>query len=230
MPRDVRFTVRMSSSEHEMLKALQQRHDRNRGDMIRWLVKLAYTSGDVVSRASSVRQACVSDASVVRQSSSNYPHSEKHPPTEIIDKKPGTPLADQKKKERKNTTKDSEGEILEIAQRVIGRVNEIRPGSKRGFDPKTYVKQIRTLVKKGYSAEDMILVVEWKAAESKRSGEWFWFKPATLFRTERFGEKLDEAQAGVSSSETRRKPQRGQRGFDLPNPDSDIWTQGTDSQ
>jgi hypothetical protein len=42
--------------------------------MIRWLIRLAYSAGDVVNHASSVRQVCVNDASIVRQLSDEKLH------------------------------------------------------------------------------------------------------------------------------------------------------------
>jgi len=94
--------------------------------------------------------------------------------------------------------------VEETAERVISRINELRPEGT-GFRPATYHGPIGKLLAKGFTAEDLIAVAEWKADECKRRADWQWFKPATLFRVNRFAEKLDEARAGVKIT--------GQTGF-----------------
>jgi uncharacterized phage protein (TIGR02220 family) len=120
---------------------------------------------------------------------------------------------DLKKEKEKEKKEDSAGFVVAIATRVIGRVNELRPeriNGKRvhGFGPATYEKQIRALLRKRFTEVDMITVVEWKAEEHRRKNDWAWFKPSTLFRPERFGEKLDEARAGVETAPALRPGQR----------------------
>lgn len=117
MPREVRFTVRMSHEEHEVLEELQARHDRDRGSMIRWLIKVAHNVGDVVNRASTVRQLCVNDASIVRQLSGEKP--------------PGTdPALQSTQKEEKKNKKRKEPELAprDVTKRILSDLNK-RAGS-----------------------------------------------------------------------------------------------------
>jgi hypothetical protein len=86
-------------------------------------------------------------------------------------------------------------------------MNELPPGG-REFTAETYVKSIRTILKAGHTEADLLTVVEWRAVEARRKGDWAWFKPATLFRPTLFGEKLDEAKNKVDlSGAGRSKPQ-----------------------
>jgi uncharacterized phage protein (TIGR02220 family) len=127
------------------------------------------------------------------------------PKTEIIDKKTGTDLdLKEEEKSKKKKRKKDMSILVETAQKVIDRVNDLRPVGN-GFKPTSYHKPIGKLLAMDFTAEDMIAVVEWKAAECKRRADWQWFKPGTLFRSGSFAEKLDEAQAGVEIT--------GQTGF-----------------
>ena len=184
-----------------MLAEIQSRHDRDRGSMIRWLIQLAYNVGNVGNRASSVRQSCVNDASIVRQfTDMSAPLVSRAPVRSKKDLR-----SDQKdlRSDQKDLLKgDARGKLVPsqaklIVARVIKRINELRP-SGTGFTPDPYQRPVETILKAGSSEEDLIAVVEWKAAECQRQGDWAWFKPATLFRPTKFAEKLDEAKAGVS--------------------------------
>jgi hypothetical protein len=112
------------------------------------------------------------------------------------------PEEEKKKKEkekRRQERAEHDSMVLGIAGRVIGLINKHRPSKpgSRGFGPGTYVKQIGKILKLGFTEADMVAVIESRAAEGDSSGEWKWFKPATLLREGSFGEKLDEARSGV---------------------------------
>ena len=100
------------------------------------------------------------------------------------------------KKEEKENTKKEESDPKSVAAVVVRRVNDLRPSPKKFTSP-PYEKQVKKLLKMGFTWADMITVVEWKAEESKRKNDWGWFKPSTLLREQKFAEKLDEANAGV---------------------------------
>ena len=88
----------------------------------------------------------------------------------------------------------------QVAEAVIGRMNEIRQwkiGARRGWSSTTWTETIGALLAKGFGQADMLEVVEWKAGECERVGDWQWFKPDTLFRPTLFAAKLDNARAGV---------------------------------
>ena len=97
-----------------------------------------------------------------------------------------------KKKDKKNSIY-----IQETTERVICRVNEFWPGD-RGFTVKANTKRIGRLLKDGFTADDMIEVVEHKAAAAARNGDWQWFKPDTIFKPTKFPDYLDNARAGVT--------------------------------
>ena len=107
-------------------------------------------------------------------------------------------------REEKSRKGDARGkpDFEAISDRVVGRVNELRPLPPKGkpFRATTYYGDIGKLVKAKFTEADMMTVIEWKADECKRKGNWGWFKPDTLFRSTLFAKKLDEANAGVDVS------------------------------
>lgn len=149
MPRDVRFTVRMHRDEHDMLEVLQRRHDRDRGAMIRWLIKLAYNSVDVVNHASSVRQSCVNDASIVRQLS-----TENLGGTEVAT---GAQVQIPDLKEKKKKRKEPELASLDLVLRILGDLNK-RTGSNFQARGKVARKVIAARMRDGYEEADFIAV------------------------------------------------------------------------
>jgi uncharacterized phage protein (TIGR02220 family) len=104
-----------------------------------------------------------------------------------------TPDQKEKKKEKKRDLD------LEVVRRVIARVNEHRPlrGRQQPFNPERFDEGIRALLRKGFKEADLLLVVDHKAGECRRNGNWSWYKPDTLFRPTKFKEKLGAAEAGV---------------------------------
>ncbi len=135
-------------------------------------------------------------------------------PSHSPDPDPSPLKTPDQEEEKKKTLKgeDRKGSVRgnldfgQVAKVVVGRVNELKPKSPNGgeFQPSTYKAQIGKLLQMGFSEADMMTVVEWKAAECERQGDWQWFKPGTIFRQRRFGELVDEAKVGVEHS-----PQRG---------------------
>ncbi len=119
--------------------------------------------------------------------------------------------------------------LEEIAGRVIGRVNELRPLGPQGrpFQAATYEPDIGRLLKKGRKESEMLEVVEWKAAECKRRNDWEWFIPSTLFRVGAFLSKLDESRAGVEHGKGSSRRQRDLH--DLPDATDEIWMKGVDN-
>jgi hypothetical protein len=86
------------------------------------------------------------------------------------------------------------GKNIRCAEAVISAMNEL---AGRRWTSKAWEPTIAKLLGAGYTEEDLLTVVYWKAAESERQGDWQWFKPDTLFRPTLFAAKLDNARAGV---------------------------------
>lgn len=112
-----------------------------------------------------------------------------------------------------------------VTARVIGRINELRPG-RRGFAPRAYQDDIGRLVKRGHTESELLEVIEWKARECKRTRKWEWFKPGTLFRPTLFAQKLDESRAGVEHEGT---PPSRRDSHEVPDATDDIWMKGVDN-
>lgn len=93
-------------------------------------------------------------------------------------------------------------------ERVIGRINELRPAAK-GFGIDAWVKTVARLLKAGHTVSEILEVIEWRGAECRASGDWTWFKPDTLMRRSRFAGYLDNARAGVDLTGTRRPRSAG---------------------
>lgn len=110
-----------------------------------------------------------------------------------------TPALSSSQKEKEKRERKKGPDPLEVAERVIGRINELRPEKKGpGFSPKTYQGDIATLLRKGFTESDFCTVIDWLARENEKGGDWGWFVPATIFKPTLFGKKLDNARNGVS--------------------------------
>lgn len=79
-------------------------------------------------------------------------------------------------------------------------MNELRPltGRQQPFAVAPWEKWIAGLLGRKHTVAEMLEVVEWKAAEARRVGDWQWFIPDTLFRPTNFAGNLDKARAGVT--------------------------------
>jgi hypothetical protein len=133
---------------------------------------------------------------------------------------------ERKKRSRPAPLPSASASASEVTDRVIAKINELRPPNDgEGFEAKTYLSTITTLMRRGHTEKEFLAVVKWRAEESRRSGEWTWFKPATIFRVKSFAEKLDEARAGVRYGQTTKGGQGAlfdDKTFD-PNSDPQTW-------
>jgi uncharacterized phage protein (TIGR02220 family) len=142
MPKDVRFTIRMSSEVHDMLCDVSDRHDRDKGSMVRWLIRLAYSVRDVGDCSSIVRQSCVSEASTVRQLSQL--------------EAPGTEVAlqsTQKEEKKKEEKKERRLAPLDLSQRILDDLNK-RAGSNFQARGKVARQNIAARLAEGYTEAD----------------------------------------------------------------------------
>ncbi len=111
-----------------------------------------------------------------------------------------TPDPDQKDLKDLKKGEDRKGSVRgnldfgAVAKHVISEMNRI---AGRDWAAKAWRPNISKLLAKGFTQDDLMIVVRWKADEAERSGDWQWFKPDTLFRPTLFAGKLDNAKAGV---------------------------------
>ncbi|GAF91560.1 unnamed protein product, partial [marine sediment metagenome] len=75
--------------------------------------------------------------------------------------------------------------------------------SDRGFGVDAWASTIGKIIESGFTASEMIEVVDWKGEEAGRTGKWEWFKPDTLFRPTKFPGYLDSARAGVKMGQSK---------------------------
>ncbi len=108
-----------------------------------------------------------------------------------------SPALTEKNSKKVSKGKAGKAESQRVAESVIARINELRQVG-RDFGVTAWVEPIGRLLRQGHTEAEMIEVVEWRAAECGRTGDWQWYKPATLFRPGSFAAKLDECRAGVS--------------------------------
>jgi uncharacterized phage protein (TIGR02220 family) len=163
MHREVRFTVRMSRAEHDALEALAELHERDKGKMIRWLIKIAAMSDSVGKCSSDVRLACVTDASGVRLASDVY--GQKNDGTENATRAHGH-SPEKKEEKKKKKKKDPELAPLDVTGRILADLNK-RAGT--GFQARGKVARrlIAARLNDGYKEADFIEVnrkkcIEWK--------------------------------------------------------------------
>lgn len=162
MPREVRFTVRMSRDEMDMLTGLASLHERDKGKMIRWLIKIASVSVGVGECSSSVRLACVTDASSVRLASDAY--STKVDGTYIAPKTPH-PDPEEEKKNKTKKKRDPQLAPLDVTKRILDDLNE-RTGNGYQSRGKVARRLIQARMNDGYVEADFIEV------NRKMSTQW----------------------------------------------------------
>jgi uncharacterized phage protein (TIGR02220 family) len=102
----------------------------------------------------------------------------------------------EKKEDRRGSVRGNL-DFRQVAEHVISEMNRI---ASRSWTAKAWEPNVSKLLAKGFTQDDLMIVVDWKAAECKRSGDWQWFKPDTLFKPTLFAGKLDNARAGVEHS------------------------------
>ena len=181
-----------------------------------------------VKSASNQRQSNVKSASLPRQNDVPQPDQPSEKPLATLPKDAGTNLAlfpdpDQKGFKTLKGEKDRRGSVRgnlqfgPVAKHVISEMNKI---AGRRWTAKAWEPEIGKLIAKGFTQDDLITVVRWKAAESERTGNWEWFKPDTLFRSTLFPGKLDNAKAGVEIN--------GAKGSSQKQSDHQDYTKGVD--
>ena len=134
-----------------MLDVLSKRHERDKGKMVRWLIKVAVMSVDVGDCMSSVCQACVSDVSSVCLASDGFSQS-----------KPGTDHALQftsEKKEEKEEEKKRAPQLapLDVTKRILDDLNE-RTGNGYQARGKVARRLIQSRMNDGHEEADFIEV------------------------------------------------------------------------
>jgi uncharacterized phage protein (TIGR02220 family) len=191
-----RYSLTLSDQEVKDLKRLAQKDDRSMASMMRVVFKRGL---HVSISASNPRQNDVKSASEQR-------HNDATPDPARAGTDSGRKKEEKKKRERVSASG--------VAATVIGEMNRIvkaADSSRRGWTVAAWEPSIRTLVRKGFTADDLLEVVRWRAAEVQRKNDWQWFTPDTLFKPTKFPGYLDNARAGVQYG----APSRGQSTMDF---------------
>jgi hypothetical protein len=193
-----RYSLDLTDDERDQLKAIAAEEERSMMSVMRVVFKrgLRVSISTSLSRQSNVIVASESRQSDACPSPACAPESAGTNLALFSDQDPDQKDPDLKREKDRRGSVRGNLDFGAVAELVVGLVNELKP-TKGNFAPSTYKDQITKLIQKGFTENNMVSVIEWKAAECKRKGNWGWFKPGTIFRQGRFGELVDEANAGV---------------------------------
>jgi uncharacterized phage protein (TIGR02220 family) len=149
--------------------------------------------------------------------------SQYHGDTTVIPSPDPTPARagtdpEKKKKKKKSAAKTDATMETEI---VISEMNRL---AGREWEPEAWKGRLGKLLAKGFTVDDFLKVVHWRASEAKRQSDWGWFKPDTIFRIRSFGEKLDNAKAGVQIGES--APNHTTPSAEQPAPPRGVYIEG----
>lgn len=109
------------------------------------------------------------------------------------------PLGDAPAGTSSGKEKNKKGKYVDEIQLVINRMNEHRPltGKQQPFNWERWGSDITACLKAGKTVTELLLVADHKAAECKRSRDWDWYKPDTLYRIKSIDAKIGAAESGV---------------------------------
>lgn len=141
-----------------MLDQISARHERDKGAMIRWLIRVAHTVGDVGKCSSHVRQVCVTEASAVRQVSDGE-HAQDPQGQES-----GSSTPDPEKSKSKSKKKEPAQAPLSVTELILSDLNR-RAGTGYLARGRKARELIASRMRDGASLEDFYTVNRKKAAE-----------------------------------------------------------------
>lgn len=199
----------MTIEERDMLTVVSDAHDRDKGSMVRWLIRVAYTALPVGDCTSIVSKSCVNETTIVSKSAAALGAG-----VTGMDSAPKTPDPDPEKKKKKDKRKRggsgggrvSQSRLLDmdpepVAEPAVREVIE-HINSTCGTELVPTDEEVRRLVNTRLaksSIDDMKLVHEWASdrwADEKDNSGTNWREvmavPSVLYGS-KFGEHLSNA-------------------------------------